>query len=597
MYFRLSVGILFSALGIASASIARAEDLCGSKPNVLLIITDDQGVWDTGVSGNPHIDTPHMDRLAREGVRFSRFYAAPVCAPTRAGLMTGRYYLRTGLYNTRFGGDTLGIGEITVAQLLKKAGYRTGLFGKWHLGKYYGYQPDQRGFDRFLGHYHGHMERYEFPDQIVENGRPVEARGYVSDLFTDAAGDFIAESGKDPFFCVLAFNAPHSPWILDTSHYGQPEGDKILEKYLGRGLPLREARIYSLVDRVDVNIGRILARLEELDLQEDTVVLFMSDNGGVSKFFKAGIRGNKAQVYEGGVRSPLFVRWPGKFPAGGVVSGQAWHVDIMPTLCELAGVDLPTDREFDGVSLLSLLVAGKGKKHHDYVYHTWDRYVPNPDNRWSISDQRYKLLGQVGTGGTPDPAKWMLFDLEKDSSEETNIAKKNPETVQRLREEFLRWFKEVTQGVEYRPIAVPVGHPEENPVEIQASWATWHGDAIEYNFQGYDWDTIEGWKSPGERAEWNLDVRGGGEYEILIRYGCRFSDAGGLLRISADGNFVEHRVRATATPEVFRRQKVGTLQLAEGRVLLVAEAVEVPGDELMRLNGIWLRKVDSTGGK
>ena len=227
--------LLFLLVAIfPTVSIAfQAADKTAS-PNIILIMTDDQGYWDTRVTGNPHIDTPYMDQLATTGLQFQRYYVSPVCSLTRAGVMTGRYYLRTGLYNTRFGGDTLGKNEITVAQLMKKGGYRTGLFGKWHLGQYRGYQPQERGFDEFFGHYHGHIERYDFPDQVFHNGKPVEARGYVSDVFTDAAMDFVeaaTRKGKSPFFCMLNFNAPHSPWVLDTSHYGQPEGDKLLDKY------------------------------------------------------------------------------------------------------------------------------------------------------------------------------------------------------------------------------------------------------------------------------------------------------------------------------------------------------------------------------
>jgi arylsulfatase A len=233
--------------GSGSARGAAAE-----QPNVLLVVTDDQGYWDTGWSGNEQIDTPTMDKLAEEGAAFTRFYVEPVCAPTRAGLMTGRHYLRTGIYNTRFGSDTLGKDEITLAELLKQAGYRTGLFGKWHLGKYAGYRPHDRGFDEFLGHYHGHIERYEYADQLVHNGRPVHTRGYVTDLFTDAAIEFIETSGRRPFFCYLAYNAPHSPFVLDTSHDQQPTGDALIEKYLQRGLPLREARIYGMVEGTSI---------------------------------------------------------------------------------------------------------------------------------------------------------------------------------------------------------------------------------------------------------------------------------------------------------------------------------------------------------
>ncbi|MCB1232438.1 MAG: sulfatase-like hydrolase/transferase [Verrucomicrobiae bacterium] len=557
-------------------------------------MTDDQGYWDTGATGNPHIDTPNMDGLAKAGVQLKRYYAAPVCAPTRAGVMTGRYYLRTGLYNTRFGGDTMGKDEVTVAQLLKQAGYRTGMFGKWHLGKYPGYQPQERGFDEFFGHYHGHIERYEFPDQVYHNGKPVEARGYVSDLFTDASIDFIeatAKGGADPFFCALMYNAPHSPWLLDTSHFDQPEGDKLLEKYLKRGLPMREARIYALVDRVDLNIGRLLKKLDELGLAENTLVVFTSDNGGVSKFFKAGLKSNKASVYEGGVRAPCFVRWPGVIPAGSVIEGQTSHVDWLPTFCELAGVDVPADRTIDGKSLVPLLKAGKGATHHEYVYHTWDRYFPNPDKRWSISDQRWKLLCQVGDEGTPSPSNWKLFDLEADPGEETDLKRDHQEIVERLRGEFERWFGDATEGITYAPIRIPVGEPGEGAVEIAPSWAKWEGDHINYTFDGYDWDTIDGWKSPGEKATWKLNVIEPGRYAVTLSYGCRPLDAGGVLRVSAGSSMLEHTVNATITADQFERFSAGEIDLEKGEVELTAEVVSAPGRELMRLNGIALKRL------
>ena len=564
------------------------------RPNLIFVMTDDQGYWDTGVTGNPHIDTPQMDRLATEGTQLLRYYAAPVCAPTRAGIMTGRYYLRTGLYNTRFGGDSMGKDEITVAELLQSAGYRTGLFGKWHLGKYPGYQPQERGFDEFFGHYHGHIERYEFPDQVYHNGTPVEARGYVTDLFTDAAIDFIEAAtvtGEDPFFCCLMFNAPHSPFLLDTSHYGQPEGDRTLAKYLERGLPLREARIYALVERIDQNLGRVLDHLDEAGLAEETLVVFTSDNGGVSKFWKGGMNGNKAGVYEGGVRSPGFVRWTGTVPAGGRIEGQTSHVDWLPTFCELAGAPLPEDRTFDGRSLVPLLKEGKGKQHHEFVYHTWDRYVPNPDRRWAVSDQRWKLMAQFGTEATPSPGGWRLFDLENDPGETKNLIRQKPEVAERLRKEFVRWFDEVTEGVTYEPIRIPVGHPGEDPVEIEPSWAKWEGEHIHYTFDGYDWDTIDGWKEPGENATWRLDVRKPGRYRVSLQYGCRPLDAGGVLRVSSGESVIDHAVQATTTAEQFGVFEVGELELAGGEVSLTAEVVSAPGRELMRLNGIHLERV------
>ncbi len=564
--------------------------MSAEKPNILFVLTDDQGWWDVGMRGNKDLDTPVLDALSEESVDFSRFYAAPVCAPTRAGLMTGRYCFRTGLYNTRFGGDTLGLSEVTIAEQLKKAGYRTGCFGKWHLGKYAPYQPHHRGFDEFLGHYHGHIDKYDYPDQIVHNGKPVEARRYVTDLFTDAAIEFIETNQKQPWFCYLPFNAPHSPWVVGTSHDGQARGDLLINKYLKRGLELREARIYAMIDIIDQNVGRLLKTLDELKLTDNTVVLFMTDNGGVSRHFKAGLRANKGSIYEGGVRVPLFVRWPKHFPAGGRVEAQCSHVDLFPTFCELAGVPLPDDRKIDGMSLLPLLEAGSGQRHHKYVYHTWDRYFPNPNDRWAISDQRWKLACQIRRGETATEKNWQLFDLDADLAEKNNLADKHPEIVRRLRAEFLRWFDDVTDGVEYRPVPIPVGHTAEPLVEIQPSWAKWQGKNVTYVFRGYDWDTIEGWKEAGEHATWKLDVLRGGTYEVAISYG-RSARGGGTLRLSVGDQTVECTPPTTPTADVFTRLDVGTLVLSKGPATLKAEVVTAHGTELLRLNRIFLRRV------
>lgn len=577
------------ALPLPCLSAAAPAAASTQPPNIVLVFTDDQGYWDTGVSGNEKIDTPTMDRLAADGVNFTRFYANMVCAPTRAGLMTGRYYLRTGLYNTRFGGDTMGAEEITIAQLLKTKGYRTGLFGKWHLGKYEGYQPQQRGFDEFLGHYHGHIERYDYPDQLVYNGRPVEARGYITDLLTDAAIDFVRENRERPFFCYLAYNAPHSPFVAGASHDGQPRGDALIEKYLARGLPLRDARIYAMVEIIDQNLARLLGALDDLSLSEETIVIFTSDNGGVSRAFKAGLKGGKASPWEGGVRVPFFVRWPGHFAGGAKVDAMATQMDLLPTLCQLLEIAPPDDRPLDGRSILSLMKNGKGESPHRYVYHTWDRYTPNPHNRWSLSDKRYKLVGR-NTRGDKEPAG-QLYDLQADPGETNNIAAEHPEIVRRLRSEFLRWFGEVTDGQQYVPAAIPIGRDDQPVVEIQPSWATWKGDTVNYTFRGYDWDTIDGWSNPGETATWRLQVAAPGDYEVILSYGCSPQNAGGKVALRVGEESLQHVVRRTPTGNVFRRDRVGTISLESGPAELVAEAVETNGGELMRLNRIWLRRL------
>lgn len=589
------IKIIFTVLIYSVVSLAASAGGRDNRPNMILIVTDDQGWWELGAHGNEVIDTPALDRFHKESVSFSHYYAAPVCSPTRAGIMTGRYHLRTGLYNTRFGGDVIDRSEVTLAELLREEGYRTGLFGKWHLGSYFGYQPAQRGFDEFFGHYPGHIEEYDYPDQLVHNGKPVEARKYVTDLFTDAAIEFIEQERNLPFFCYLAYNAPHSPWVVGTSHSRQARGDNLITKYLDRGLSLKDARIYAMVEIIDENLAKLFSRLKELNLDKNTVVIFSSDNGGVSSFYNAGLRGRKGSVYEGGVRAPLMVRWPGRFPAGAKVDAMVSHVDLLPTLCELAGARLPTGRKLDGKSLVPLLKKGGGDSPHQYVYHHWDRYFPNPYNTWAICDGRYKLLNSP----SPWPKKpvrqpepfGQLYDLQNDPSEKTDLSEKHPDIVKRLRTAFLAYYEDVTRGRTYRPVPIPVGNAEENPVEIQPSWATLHGDSIRYTFLGYDWDSVDAWEIPGEQAEWQLDITRGGRYEVIISYGCANKSAGGRLRIAAGGSSIEFVTTATPTPDVFEVRTVGHLDLSPGNMRLTAEVVQAKGGELMKLNKIWLKKI------
>ena len=494
--------------------------------------------------------------------------------------MTGRYYIRTGVYNTRFGGDTMQTQEVTLAEVLRERGYRTGIFGKWHLGRYAPHRPVDQGFDEALTFSHGHLERYDHPDGFTHNGEPVQCRGYITDMVTEAAMQFIETSGERPFFCYLPYNVPHEPMIVGHAVHMQKQGEALLRKYLARGLDIRVANIYGMIERCDQNIGRLLELLDERKLADNTVVFFLSDNGGIHKAYKAGLRGGKASVYEGGVRSPFFARWPGHFPAGAKSDSIATHVDLLPTICALTGATIPNDGPIDGRSILSLLQTGKGESPQAYVYHTWNRYYPRDDQNWAIGSQRYKL------------ANGRLFDLENDPGEMHDIASKHPELVKTLRAEFDRWFQDVTKGQSFRPISIPLGMPEENPVELQASWATIEGQNANYTFLGYDWDTIDGWRDSSDTATWKLNVVQPGRYEVKLSYGAAPRSDGGKLRLKFNEQQREYVVRPTVTPNVFVVRDVGTVELAKGPLILQA-LPGVPCDgELMRLNRIWLRRVE-----
>jgi arylsulfatase A-like enzyme len=575
----------------ASTAAALAAAPATAPPNIVLIMTDDQGWWDVGVQGNRTVETPVMDRLAADGVRFSRFYACPVCAPTRASLLTGRYYLRTGVYNTRFGGDSMDAAEVTLAQALRGRGYRTGIFGKWHLGPYHYQSPLQRGFDHYLGFTTGHTERYYYPDQIAYDGRPVRARGHITDVLTDGAISFLeAERGK-PFFLYLAYNVPHSPNFIDNPH---------VERYLKKNVPLNDAQIYGMISHCDAAIGRVLGALDRNGLRDNTIVLFLSDNGGVSKYFRAGLRGAKGSAYEGGIRVPFFARWPGRFPAGATVDAMASVMDLFPTLCRAAGATLPPGRPLDGKSILHLLEKGGGESPHEYLCHIWDRFRPSLSSNWSITEPRFKLAGK------------QLFDLANDIAEERNIAAQQPEVAARLRRRFEAWLQEVTAGRDFQPAPIEIGRPGEGLIEIQPSWArvdgthvTWSspgmgpdageqplpgatGRGTNYTFAGYEWDTIDGWSKPGDRVEWSVRVLRGGTYRVSLSYGCLHP--GGVIRISTPAGAVEHAARATGGRNLFQVHAAGALRLAPGAAMLRVEVLRGDGREVMALNKIRLER-------
>jgi len=525
-----------------------------TKPNILLIVTDDQGWWDLGIHGNSVIETPALDKLGAASVRFNRFYVSPVCAPTRASLMTGRHYLRTGVYNTRFGGDTMHAGEITIAEVLKKAGYKTALFGKWHLGRYAKYHPLRRGFGEALTFSQGHLERYTHPDQLNWNRTPVEARGHISDVIADSARSYLLANRGRPYFCYVAFNAPHTPLYAP---------DAYAERYLKKGLSYSDAHMYGMVSHMDAAIGRLLEAVDD-----NTIVLFMSDNGGVSKHFTAGLRGFKASAFEGGVRSPLFVRGQNFRPR--TVNAVTAHIDIFPTLCELAGAEIPRDRKIDGVSFAKHLRGEVPADPNRRVFHIWDRFAPSlRSNALGIGGQRYKWV------------RGQLFDLENDPAEKVDISAKEPTIAAGLRKELEEWFADVTKGQVFEPVPIEVGRDDENPVEVQASWAA-ISEGATYTFLGYDWDSVE---KLGV-AKWKLDVVRPGLYDVRVSYALAAEAGDAAIAIRIGGAEVTARIAPSAGPNVFAVATMGRARLPKGPCVMEARATKPE----VAINRIWLQR-------
>ena len=447
------------------------------QPNVVVIISDDQGHGDLGFHGNPKIKTPHLDQLARQSVRLDRFYVMPVCAPTRACLMTGRYNYRTRVVDTFLGRAMMDPAEVTLAEMFGGAGYRTAIFGKWHLGDNYPLRAIDQGFQEALVLKGGGIGQPSDPpggssyfDPVLQhNGRPVTKQGLgCSDVFTTAAIEFIEANRARPFFVYLAFNCPHTPLEVPDA-YLQPYRDMHLANdqfpSVGHPLPMPldpdvTARVYGMVTNIDDNVGRLLAALDERGLARDTIVVFLTDNGPQQVRYNSGMLDRKGSVHEGGIRVPCFVRWPAALPSDRVVDRIAAHIDLTPTLIEACGVPRPAGVAFDGKSLLPLLKGEAPDWPDRTLFAQWHRGdVPERYRAFAARSQRYKLVRPEPAQRSPQPFEktFELYDMEADPLEFHNIASEHPEVVDRLRAAYEKWFDDVSGTRGYDPPRIALG--------------------------------------------------------------------------------------------------------------------------------------------
>jgi arylsulfatase A len=558
-----------------------------SPPNIVLIVTDDQGYGDLGSTGNPHVSTPHLDRLAAESVVFDRFFVSPVCAPTRASLLTGRYHLRTGTWGVTGGRETMRGDEVTLAEVLRSSGYRTGAFGKWHNGAHVPSTPRAQGFDEFFGFRGGHWNLY-FDADLEHDGRPVKTKGYIADVLTDEAMRFIERRQREPFFCYLAFNTPHSPFQVPDNYF---------DAFAAKGLDASLASVYGMVANIDDNVGRLLARLDDLRLRDDTIVIFLSDNGPAADRYNAGMRGRKATVHEGGVRVPFFIRWPARLQPRRV-DRVAAHIDVLPTLVDLLGVPAPHGKPIDGRSLRPLL-AGDAAGWTDRLLFTHQARPDGPANTYpgAVRTQRYRAVN--------DGKGWQLFDMEADPSQKTDVSAANPEIARRLSDAYSAWFAEVSRSAFVRP-PIEVGHSSENPIELEAPDAVLSGLVYKNSRQGYANDWIAGWTSSDSSATWTIDVVRGGRYEATLAYICEEKDAGSRIRVTAGSKSTEAVVKGTSIRPihlpnrepghyrsiVWSHLPVGTLQLEKGRTRVEVRAVTKAGEAVMELKHVALRYIE-----
>lgn len=452
--------ILLSCLCLTGVAFA---DLAGSKPNILFILTDDQGYGDLSAHGNPVLKTPHLDKLRGESVRFTDFMVSPTCAPTRSAILTGRHEFRNGVTHTILERERMDPQATTIAQVLKGAGYTTGIFGKWHLGDEKEYRPTARGFDEQFIHGGGGIgQSYPgscgdapgneyFDPAILHNDKFVKTEGYCTDIFFAQATKWLESvKGGQPFYCHIATNAPHSPYIA------RPE-DKAL--YDGKAPDDTVAHFFGMIHNIDENVGKLLTKLDEWGIAKNTLVVFMNDNGGTAgvKVFNAGMRGAKGSPWIGGTRAMSFWRWPGKLAPADCDALTA-HVDVFRTWADLAGAKLTpeAEKQADGRNLLPLLEKPDAPWEDRALFSHVGRWQKGTDHHAaktrnaSIRTTQYQLVSEAARR-QPDKAKaktkaptevpgWQLFDVKADPSQMKNIAAEKPEVVKAMLATYDQWW-------------------------------------------------------------------------------------------------------------------------------------------------------------
>ncbi|MBN2475106.1 MAG: arylsulfatase [Pirellulales bacterium] len=497
-------------------ALAAAAPAATARPNVILVITDDQGYGDVAAHGNTMIQTPNLDKLYAQSARLTDFHVDPTCSPTRSALMSGRYSTRTGVWHTIMGRSLMSPDEVTLAETFQANGYRTGMFGKWHLGDNFPCRPQDQGFDETF--YHGgggvgqgpdYWGNDYFDDTYFRNGTPEKVTGYCTDVWFANALEFIERHKDGPFFAYLSTNAPHGPYLV-SEKYSKP--------YAAKGVPSPMAEFYGMITNIDENMGRLLAKLRQWGLEENTILIFMTDNGTAAGWrgggkekqgtgkqpwrgFNAGMRGTKGSEYDGGHRVPLYVRWPaGKIGGGRDVDQLTAHVDVLPTLADLCGLKRPDGPQLDGTSLAGLL-RGDTESLRGRTLLVHSQRIPYPE-KWrksAVMTQRWRLV---------DGRE--LYDIQADPGQEKDIAAEHVEAVKRLRRSYEDWWKSLSVVFD-DSVSIGIGSPAEPRTQLHPhDWhvenqglSSWHQGHVRSGHLG--------------NGYWAIDVQRDGLYEFELR--------------------------------------------------------------------------------
>ena len=562
-----------------AAQIAMAR-----QPNVVVILTDDQGWGDLSFHGNRNLSTPHLDSLANDGASFEHFYVCQVCAPTRAEFLTGRYYPQTGVSGVSRGEGRLNPDETTIADVFRKTGYATGAFGKWHNGTQPPYHPNDRGFEQFYGFTSGHWGHY-FSPPLDQNRKRVRGNGFIIDDLTDRAVRFIEANRDQPFFCYVPFNTPHSPMFVPDRWYEKFDGKDVAMRNRDpdREDVMMTRAALALCENIDWNVGRILKKLDDLKLSDETIVVYFSDNGPNSYRWNGGMKGRKGSIDEGGLRSPLFVRWPRKIRPGTRIRQVGGAIDLLPTLADLAGIELSTRKPINGMSLAPRLRQEKADSPDRSLFSI-------RRNQVSVRTQRFRL-----------DAAGKLFDIAADSGQRNDISDQHPTETRRLKEQAARHDQQMQKHFRSnadRPFTVGYG----KSTTLTARDGVAHG-TIQRSSRAPNNSFFTNWTRTDDSITWNIEVGAAGDYEATVFYTCAAGDEGARLRLSAGEASTEAAVTEVFDPPLydksrervekshyfvkdFKPLRLGTLALKKGRATLKLEATKITGQRAIDVQAI-----------
>lgn len=523
-WLALASAAMIIQCGVVSHVVARpgsaAKPPEARRPNVILIVADDQGFGDVGFNGNASIRTPVLDALSRRGVTLDQFHVSPVCAPSRASILTGRASLRTGVWSVTRGGEAMRPSEVTLAEAFAANGYSTAAFGKWHNGAHFPSDPVGQGFHTFDGYADGHLNYWN--PTLVRNERSYVARGYLTDILADRAVRYVQRSGAKPYFLYVPLPAPHSPYEAKAG---------LLARYKKAGLDDATASIYALVENFDHNVGRILKAVLAKGQQDNTIVVYLSDNGPVypdrKQRYYAGLKGSKGSVDEGGTRVPFVVCWPGHLAGGKRIDTPAQHIDIYPTLMELAGIAPPPGPAVDGKSLVPLL---KGEPA-SAAWNTRFLFTHQLHNTRRASEVAIQPSpGAVRQGRwlatfKPD-ASWALYDVIADPSQANDVSGKNAARLAAMKAAYVAWYADASSGADaVQP--VQLGLPGHDLTELQANEASLQGSGIHYHGDwGWAHDWVDRWTDTSASMRWLVQVNRPGRYRVSISYATAGGTAG-----------------------------------------------------------------------